>query len=137
MILGLLSLLVASGVRAEEAEQWKFGLTPYLWLPQVDAHLGYETSGPGGSTTETTNILDHLEAALFLNAAATKGRWGLSFDLVYCDFSKSSSQVTRVTVPGQGSESPFNAGTTTGLTGSMYSLLGSYSQWRSPLRKAA
>jgi hypothetical protein len=42
---------------------------------------------------------------------------------VYCDFSKASSKVTTV--------APVNAGTTTGLTGSMVSLLGSHALTRS------
>jgi hypothetical protein len=129
-ILALLSLLIGSAAHAE-SEEWQFGLTPYLWLPHVDANLGFETGGSGGSTVEMTDVLKHLRAALFLNAEARKGRWGLSFDLVYCDFSKSSSQVTSIVVPGLGVEVPLNAGTTTDLTGSMLSLMGSYALRRS------
>ncbi len=128
--LALLSLLIGSAAHAEP-EEWQFGLTPYLWLPYVDANLGFETGGSGGSTVDMTNLLKHLRAALFFNAEARKGRWGLSVDLVYCDFSKSSSQVTNIVVPGLGVEAPVNAGTTTYLTGSMLSLMGSYALSRS------
>ena len=78
-----------------------------------------------------TDVLKHLRAALFLNAEARMGSWGLSFDLVYCDFSKSSSQVTNIVAPGVGVEVPLNSGTTTDLTGSMLSLMGSYALRRS------
>lgn len=128
--LALLSMLTAHVARAAD-DAWQFGLTPYLWLPHVDARLGFETAGSGGSAAEVSNLLEHLRAALFLNAAATKGKWGLSADLVYCDFSKSGSEVTGIDFPGQAPEVPVNAGTTTGLTGSMLSLLGSYSLERS------
>lgn len=126
----LLSLMIASAAHAESGE-WQFGITPYLWLPYVDANLGFETGGSGGSTVDMTDVLKHLRAALFLNVEARRGKWGLSFDLVYCDFSKSGSQVTNVVVPGLGAEIPLNAGTTTDLTGSMLSLMGSYTLTRS------
>jgi hypothetical protein len=126
----LFGVLAACEARAG-SDDWQFGLTPYLWLPYVDANLGFETPGAGGSGAEMTNLLEHLRAALFLNATATRGKWGLSVDLVYCDFSKSSSQVTSIDVSGQGAAAPVNAGTTTGLTGSMLSLLGTYAVKRS------
>lgn len=131
VVLALLGVLAASAARAGN-DTWQFTFTPYLWLPYVDADVGFETTGSGGSAIEMTNLLEHLRAALFLNTTATKGNWGLSFDLVYCDFSKSSSQVTNVDVPGEGPVAPVNAGTTTGLTGSMLSLLGSHVLRRSP-----
>jgi hypothetical protein len=126
-----LSLFVGAAAHAE-SDEWQFGLTPYLWLPSVDAHLGFETGGSDGSTVDMANLLKHLEAAFFLNAEARKGQWGMSFDIVYCDFSKSNSQVTSITVPHLGVEIPLNAGTTTDLSGSMFSLMGSYSLQRSP-----
>ena len=131
VVSALLGVLTACEAGAG-SDAWQFGVTPYLWLPYVDANLGFETPGSGGSEAEMTNLLEHLRAALFLNAAATKGKWGLSLDLVYCDFNKSSSQVTSIDVPGQGAVAPVNAGTTTGLTGSMLSLMGSYAVMYSP-----
>ena len=128
-----LALLGALAMREARAgnDAWQFGLTPYLWLPYVDARLGFDTGASGGSPIEMTNLLEHLRAALFLNAAASKGSWGVSLDLVYCDFNKSSSEVTSIDVPGQGAFAPVNAGTTTGLTGTMLSLLGSHALGRS------
>jgi hypothetical protein len=78
-----------------------------------------------------SDLLKHLSGALFVNAAAHKGKWGLAFDLVYCDFSKASSKVTSVNVPGLGGQVPVNAGTTTDLTGFMLSLEGGYALVRS------
>jgi len=122
-------------IEATASESWQFALTPYLWLPSIDADLGFETGGSGGSTVDMSNLLKHLSGALFLNAAASKGRWGLSFDLVYCDFSKSGSRVTNILVPGLGPQVPVNAGTETGLTGYMFSLAGTYSLQRSSTAK--
>jgi hypothetical protein len=127
----LFCLLIGSASQAEP-EDWQFAITPYLWLPSIDANLGFETGGSGESTVDMTDLLKHLEGALFLNAEARKGEWGVSFDLVYCDFSKSSSRVSTIVVPRLGLEIPLNAGTTTDLTGSMFSLMGSYALTRSP-----
>ncbi|MBS0580316.1 MAG: hypothetical protein JSR36_13765 [Proteobacteria bacterium] len=118
-------LLALPCARAAEPEPWQFALTPYLWLPSVDAQLGFPADS-GGSDVEMSDLLKHLSGALFLNAEARKGRWGLSADLVYCDFNKEGSSVTHIQVPGGGSEVPVNTGTTTSLTGYQFSLAGLY-----------
>ncbi|HEY2675809.1 MAG TPA: hypothetical protein VGI65_02495 [Steroidobacteraceae bacterium] len=125
----LSSILIGSAARAGP-EEWQFRVTPYLWLPSVDATLGFEPPDSGGSTLDT-DLLKHLRAAFFLNAAASKGDWGLSLDLVYCDFSKASSRVTNIVVPGVGVEVPLNTGTTADLSGTLVTPTGSYALMRS------
>jgi hypothetical protein len=126
-MLAMGSLLCSASARAGAEEPWNFAVTPYLWLPSIDADLGFQSEGSGGSTVEMSDVLKHLSGAFFLNAAARKGKWGLSFDLVYCDFSKTNSKVTSIELAGGRKEVPLNAGTNTGLTGYMVSLMGSYS----------
>ena len=111
---------------------WEFSLTPYLWLPRVDAAMRYETPGSGGSSVSMTNLLQHLNAAFFLSGEARKGRWGLASDFVFCDFRKEGSNVTSVVGPGGQVEVPVNSATTMSLTGYMVSLTGNYSLMRSP-----
>ena len=126
-VLALQAVLFSAVVRAEPQEPpWEFSLTPYLWLPHVDAAMRYETPGSGGSPVSVTNLLQHLNAALFLNGEARKGRWGLATDFVYCSFQKEGSNVSNVSGPGGESEVPVNSGTTTTLTGYMVSLTGNY-----------
>jgi hypothetical protein len=107
-------------------------VTPYLWLPRVDASMRYETPGSGGSSVDLSNLLQHLNAALFLSGEARKGRWGMAADLVFVDFQKAGSNVSTVTGPGGENEVPVNSGTTTSLTGYMVSVTGNYSLMRSP-----
>jgi hypothetical protein len=126
----LVSSLLASLAHAE-SDPWQFKVTPYLWLPSVNATLGFEPPDSGGSTLDT-DLLKHLRAAFFMNAEARKGDWGLSIDLVYCDFSKASSRVTNIVGPGIGIEVPVNTGTTAGLSGTLVSPTGSYALMRSP-----
>jgi hypothetical protein len=131
-VLALQAVLFSAVVRADSHETpWEFSLTPYLWLPHVDASMRYETPGSGGSPVALTNLLQHLNAALFLNGEARKGRWGLATDFVYCSFQKEGSNVSNISGPGGESEVPINSGTTTTLTGYMVSLTGNYSlaQW--------
>ena len=132
-VLALQAVLFSAVVRADPQETaWEFSLTPYLWLPHVDASMRYETPGSGGSPVSMTNLLQHLNAALFLNGEARKGRWGLATDLVYCNFQKTGSNVSNVSGPGGEREAPINSGTTTTLTGYMVSVTGNYSLGRSP-----
>jgi hypothetical protein len=130
-ILAVLVLLTGRCAYAEQQEPWQFAVTPYVWLPSIDATLGFQTGGSGGSAADMSDVLKYLSGAFFLNAEARKGKWGLSFDLVYCDFTKADSKVTNIVLPGRGNEVPINAGTTTGLTGYMFSLMGSYRLQRS------
>jgi len=131
-VLAIQAVLFSAVVRADPQEtRWAFSLTPYLWLPRVDASMRYETPGSGGSSVDLTNLLQHLNGALFLSGEARKGRWGLAADLVFCDFQKEGSNVLSVGGPGGQSEVPVNTATTTSLTGYMVSLTGNYSLLRS------
>jgi len=131
-VLALQAVLFSAVVRADPQEPpWEFSLTPYLWLPHVDAAMRYETPGNGGSSVDLTNLLQHLNAALFLSGEARRGRWGLAADLVFCDFQKEGSNVTNVGRPGGENEVPVNTATTTSLTGYMVSVTGNYSLRRS------
>src|SRR5262252_971825 len=135
-VLAVEAVLFSGVVRADpEQPPWQFSLTPYLWLPRVDASMRYETPGSGGSPVSLTNLLQHLNAALFLSGEARKGRWGLAGDLVFCDFQKEGSNVSSVAGPGGATEVPVNSGTTTSLTGYMVSVTGNYSLMRGPNAK--
>lgn len=127
------ALFLGGVVRADPQETpWEFSVTPYLWLPRVDASMRYEAPGNGGSSVSMSNLLQHLSAALFLSGEAHKGRWGIASDLVFVDFQKTGSNVTSVVGPGGMNEVPVNSGTTTSLTGYMVSLSGNYSLLRWP-----
>ena len=132
-VLAVQAVLFSAVARADPQNvPWEFSLTPYLWLPRVDASMRYETPGNGGSTVSMTNLLQHLNAALFLSGEARKGRWGLAADLVFCSFRREGSNVTTVAGPGGEAEAPVNSATTTSLTGYMVSVTGNYSLLRRP-----
>jgi len=132
----LAAVLFSGAVHADPQQPpWEFSLTPYLWLPQVDASMRYETPGSGGSPVSMTNLLQHLNAALFLSGEARQGRWGMAGDLVFCDFQKAGSNVSTVAGPGGEIQAPVNSGTETSLTGYMVSITGNFSLVERPQAK--
>ncbi|HVN43935.1 MAG TPA: hypothetical protein VMT66_01695 [Steroidobacteraceae bacterium] len=135
-VLAVAALLPSATVRADAQEDhWQFAVTPYVYLPHLDASMRYETPGSGGSEVSMENLLKHLHAALFLNGEARKGMWGLAADFVYCSFQKESSNVSTVTGPGGAVETPINRGTTSSLSGYMGSLTANYALLRTPNAK--
>jgi hypothetical protein len=133
LLFAIAALAGSAAVHAEGADtSWQFALTPYVWLPSIDAAMRYETPGNGGSEVSMSDLLKHLSGAFFLNAEARRGRWGLASDFVYVAFQKESSSVSSITGPGGAIEVPVNSGTATSLTGYMVSLTGNYSFIRGP-----
>ena len=70
---------------SSEKDQWQFTLTPYLWLPSVDARATVE-----GKTQKVkltfSDILDDFDLfGVMGRFEAWKGNWGLIFDGLYAD----------------------------------------------------
>jgi len=117
-------------------DQWRFTLSPYLWLPNVDGTMKFSTPpGAGGSPSVDVgpnSYLENLDTAIMLAGEARRGDWAIMTDLIYLDFSDESSSVTSVTGPGGAVQVPVNTDTRTGLKGLMWQLAASYSVARSP-----
>jgi hypothetical protein len=111
---------LASAPVAAHAEGWRFGLTPYLWLPNIEGD-GTANAPPGGGAPAfevgPVDYLDNLDFVLMLAGEARRGRWSLRSDVVYVDFSNQRSSVRTVSGPGGAVEIPVNAGTTSAFTG--------------------
>jgi len=116
-------------------DQWRFTLSPYLWLPNVDGTMKFSTPpGAGGSPSVDVgpnSYLENLDTAIMLAGEARRGDWAIISDLIYLDFSDESSSVTSVTGPGGAVQVPVNTDTSTGLKGLMWQLAASYSVARS------
>lgn len=114
------SATLASAPAAAHAEDWQFGLTPYVWLPNIEVDGTAEPPPDGGTPAfevGPVDYLDKLDFVLMLAADARRGRWSLRSDLVYVDFSNQRSAVKTVSGPGGVIEFPVNAGTKSALTG--------------------
>ena len=80
----------ASGAaNAQGADEWRWNLTPYVWLPTIDGHVKYDVPPDGGGGPDVsigpTDWLDLLNFAALVSASAHKGRFAVFTDLVYLD----------------------------------------------------
>lgn len=132
----LLSPLGAQAQTAADADNWKFSVMPYLWLPSINASLNYGQPSAGGAAakveTNPDSYLDSLDFAMMIAGTARKGRWVMGTDVIYLHFSDMESTVKSVGInPGQGpiniSTSSLNAGTNADIKGLVWTTTGGYS----------
>ena len=132
----LLLLAPLHAIAQSGGDQWRFTLTPYLWLPNIDGTLKFSTPpGAGGSPSVEVgpnSYLENLDFAMMLTGEARRGDWAIISDLIYLDFSGETSAVKSVTGPGGVVQAPVNANTSTGLKGLVWQLAASYTMARSP-----
>lgn len=126
--LALSILAGAPAARAQEAD-WKFSLTPYLWLPNVNGTLKYGVP-PGGSApgveTGPNDYLENLQALLMLAGEARSGRWSVFTDVIYLDFADQNAAVKSVNFGGQTIGTSLDAKTNTSFKGVAWTLGGGY-----------
>lgn len=114
------AVTLASAPAAAHAEDWQFGLTPYLWLPNIEGDGTAEPPPDGGTPAfevGPVDYLDNLHFVLMLAGEARRGSWSLRSDVIYIDFSNQRSKVKTVSGPGGVVEFPVDAGTTSAFTG--------------------
>jgi len=112
------------------ADGWKFSITPYLWLPNINGTLKYSVPpGGGGSPDVQVGPYDWLEAlqfAMMITAEVRKGRGLIFTDLIYLDFHNEKSAVTTINFGGSTVSSTANVGTNSSLRGGAWTLAGGY-----------
>jgi len=130
---GLAALLPASALAQAPAAsaEWKFSLTPYLWMPTVRSTVQYTLPASAGGGTATVekhpgDYLKNLDLAVMLSGEARKGRWAIFTDFIFLDFSNQSSAVTTLGGPLGFVQVPVNSETTTGLKGGVWQLAASH-----------
>ncbi|MCX2981767.1 hypothetical protein EYC98_12945 [Halieaceae bacterium IMCC14734] len=84
-------LMMASLVRAEEAEQWEWTVAPYLWGSDVVLDLSVQDGDGIGGEAEFSDLLDKLDAAFMGRVEGRRDRWGMYLDTIYIDLSDSKS----------------------------------------------
>jgi opacity protein-like surface antigen len=136
------ALLAAPPAFAQAAaDQWKFSVMPYLWVPSVSGKLNYGPPPPGGGSAnvsiDTDTILDNLDFAFMVNGQARKGRWLVATDVIYLDFGNIDSSVRGVEFnvgPREriGVGADLNASTQSKLKGWLWTLVGGYAAVEDP-----
>jgi hypothetical protein len=108
-------------------EDWKYSVTPYLWLPSFNGNFKYSLPpGTGGSPEVETYYLNKLNAALMLAGDARKGNMSFFTDLDYIDISGSDSHVKSVDFGDTQIGISIDAGTQTSIRGTVWTLGGGY-----------
>jgi hypothetical protein len=128
----LAGMLWLTNVHAAD-EDWKYSVTPYLWLPSFNGNFKYSLPpGTGGSPEVETYYLNKLNAALMIAGDARKGNMSFFTDLDYIDISGSDSHVKSVDFGDTQVGISVDAGTQTSIRGTVWTLGGGYTVLRTP-----
>jgi hypothetical protein len=96
VIAAAFAFIASSPATAAEADDWRFAVTPYLWLPNIEGTGNFDTPPSGGGAPEVeigpVDYLEKLELVLMLAAEAHKGKWSFRGDVVYVDFGDEHSR---------------------------------------------
>jgi len=126
LLAAMTALIFAAPVQAQSVapvDQWKFSITPYLWLPNINGTLKYDippsTSSGGSPEVEAgpNDYLQNLEALILLSGEVRKDRWSAFTDIIYLSFAKEKSQVKEINFGGDLVSSSLNLATSSWLRG--------------------
>jgi len=94
---GLITVCVSANA---QDSAWRFSVTPYLWLPNINGTLRYTLPPSTGSDSDVetgpNDYLENLSALLMLSGEARSGAWALFGDLIYLKFESEDSSVKSV-----------------------------------------
>ncbi len=113
---------------------WRFSVTPYLWLPSISGSTTFVAPNGGGTSLSTDvnadSYLSSLKAAFMITGEVRKGEWSAFTDYIYLSFDNQKSAVRGVTGPLGNPIGSIDAGSSGSLKGSVWTLAGSYTAWR-------
>lgn len=115
-------------------DDWKFYVTPYLWLPTFNATFKYSLPPSTGSPEVEVGPIDYLnnlDFLLMLAGEARKGDWSIFTDYINLDVSGGASHVKSVDFGGTLVGSSIDVGTQTSIKGYVWTLGGGYTVVRS------
>lgn len=131
------ALLGAAG--AAQADEWRYAIQPYLWLPTINSTLSFTPPDGGGapeSQTGPNDYLSNLKMLMMLNGEARNGDWAIISDFVYLSFKGERSHVKGIDFNIGGSRNPVSSavdtGSTTSFSGAEWSLAASRVVGRGP-----
>jgi len=81
---------VLCGPAAAEAQEWRYNLKLYGWVPALSATLGTPL-GNVNVDQSMSDVLDQLDFALFGTFEAQRGRWSLIGDLAHSKLSQTET----------------------------------------------
>ncbi len=154
---GAVALAVSAAAAAQPAatapaDAWRFSLTPYVWLPTINAHIDYPipagggggggaggAAGGGGGALDglieteigPNKYLTNLNFALMLAGEARRGPWSVLVDYIGLRASGEGSSVGGLNIGGGRLPDPIvsaglDTGTRTTLRANVLNLAGGY-----------
>jgi hypothetical protein len=111
-------------------DEWKFSITPYLWLPNIDGTLKYSVP-PGAAGSPEVEVgpndyLENLRFVIMISGEVRKSRWLAFTDFIYLDFSDEESSVKSINFGGDRVSSSANVSTESSFKGGAWTLGGGY-----------
>jgi len=126
--------MLASGTAASEDVnmydgQWRFGFTPYLWLPSFHGDLNFNL--PSGSVSADVQVnpssyLSDLQFGFMAAGQVRKGDFAFIYDLIFANLKGNNSRVHTLHGPNGDIQLPIDANVTSRLDSSIVTLGGSY-----------
>ena len=116
---------------------WHFSLTPYLWLPNINADLDFDLP-PRASALLQSEIwrlsaevgpndwLSNLQFGLLLSGEARKAAWTVYTDLIYLDLGNQQSNLRTVRGPRGETLTTLTHQAETSLSTTVWTLAGGY-----------
>lgn len=82
----------ATPAKPAPADEWRFQLTPYVWMAGLEGDIKPLRSGPTGHVSRSfSDILSQLDAAFFITGTARRGQLVLHGDISHASTSDRSS----------------------------------------------
>jgi hypothetical protein len=119
----------AQAQTAAPADEWKFSITPYLWLPNINGTLKYDLPPSTGSPeveVGPNDYLQHLEGVMLLSGEVRKDRWSVFTDFIYLSFAKDNSSIKDINFGGSVVSSQVNLATSSSFRGMNWTLGAGY-----------
>jgi hypothetical protein len=108
------------------ADLWAFSITPYLWMPNINCTLKYDTPPYAGGgpevETESNNYLEALQVVIMISGEARGKRWSVFTDFIYLEFTDEESTVKTVDFDGSPVSAGANRETRSSLRGMAWTL---------------
>lgn len=94
------TLLAAAASSPAFADDWRFSVAPYLWLPGLKGNV-ISTPGrpPVDVEADFADLLDNLEGALMLKGEVGYGRWAFLADVDYLGLGEAENIVVGGVIP--------------------------------------
>ena len=132
--------LVADATPSVAASKWQVDLTPYLWLPTINAHAAFQTTSVAGSSGSIAcaplceidaqlgpnDYLSHLNSAIMLAGDAHYRRFDVATDIINMNLSSSTGSVKDIQGPFGRVDIQLHSNVSARVTGTIWTLVGGY-----------